>query len=91
MQTDTYVYSQINELQEKVRTQAEKLSHYESNQKIMEDKILDCSTYLIKTLQILERVVPLIVPVPDDSEQSETIGEFSLSDAIIALEHLKTR
>ncbi len=58
-----------------------------AKQKDLEDKVLDCSTYLIKTLQILERVVP---PHPPGTEPSITLtGDFSLPEAISALEHLR--
>lgn len=55
-------------------------------QKELESKLLDCSTYLIKTLQILERVVPLLTP---GGEPAPDTTDFSLPSAISALERLR--
>lgn len=58
------------------------------NQKSIENKVLDCSTYLIKTLQILERVVPALPP-GTSAEAHSIAGDFSLTEAISALEKLR--
>lgn len=63
------------------------IQQIKDNQKSIENKVLDCSTYLIKTLQILERVVPVIAPL--NAEAHEVTGNFSLIEAISALEKLR--
>jgi len=82
---DFYTNTQVVKLTERMQMLEDAHVAQTAELKDVGEKLLECSTYLIKTLQILERVVP-ILPTEDIHRQEQ---DFSLTDAIIALEHIR--